>query len=111
MVVHRNRVVVLALALVALAWLATQALTGPEADLLYAAPLLALTLPLAFGRYPGEEKLSQLAGIAPQRRRTRAPCRVPTPRSHVRVMQRGGRLVASAMAKRPPPASATFSPV
>ena len=70
--------------------------------LLYLAPALVLALPLLLGRFPGEDRLSGLA------RPSRAPAAraltaIPAPRSYMRVMQRGGRLVASALAKRPPP--------
>jgi hypothetical protein len=70
--------------------------------LLHLAPALVLALLLLLGRYPGEKRLAELAGSA-RAATTRRPARVSMPRSYVRVMQRGGRLVASAMAKRPPP--------
>jgi hypothetical protein len=80
-------------------------LAGMVADatgLLYLAPALVLALPLLLGRFPGEHRLSGLAR-PPRTPSTRALTSIPVPRSHVRVMQRGGRLVASALAKRPPP--------
>lgn len=104
MVSRRDRIVLLAFALLVTALMVRLALTGSETGLLYLAPALVLALPLVLGRYPGEKKLAQLAGRSPGRT-ARGPCRVPAPRSHVRVMHRGGHLVASAMAKRPPPAS------
>jgi hypothetical protein len=71
-------------------------------DLLGLVPALVLAVLLILGRYPGEKRLAELAGRAPAAP-ARRPARVSMPRSYVRVMQRGGRLVASAMAKRPPP--------
>lgn len=87
------------------AWLVAEVLTGCQSGLLYLAPALVLALPLLLGRYVGEEQLVELAGRRPAEPRRRA-LRVASPRSRARVMQRGGRLVASGMAKRPPPRAA-----
>jgi hypothetical protein len=75
------------------------------------APTLVLLLPLLGGWYVGEEHLHELAArrrreVAPGRRASAA---VAVPRSRARLMVRGGRLVASAMAKRPPPRPALSS--
>jgi hypothetical protein len=102
---RRGRIVLWAFALVVAAWMLAQALTGTETGLLYLAPALVLALPLVLGRYLGEEQLAVLAGTS-RERVARVRERVSAPRGHVRVMHRGGRLVASAMAKRPPPARA-----
>jgi hypothetical protein len=105
MVPRRDRVVLWAFTLVVAAWMVAQALTGSETGLLYLAPALVLALPLVLGRYPGEEQLAELART-PRARDARLRARISAPRGYVRVMHRGGRLVASAMAKRPPPALA-----
>ena len=105
MVPRRDRLVLLTFALLVAAWAAAETLTGMQTDLLYLSPALALALPLALGRYVGEEQLAGLAARVPSRPRRRA-APVAGPRSCARVMQRGGRLVASGMAKRPPPAAA-----
>jgi hypothetical protein len=55
--------------------------------------------PLFAGRYVGEKQLVAVGRTAGHDR----PRPVAMPRGHVRVMERGGRLVASALAKRPPP--------
>ncbi len=94
---RRDRIVLWAFALLVLAWMVADA-TG----LLYLAPALVLALPLILGRFPGEDKLAGLAG-ASRAPIARAAASISAPRSYVRVMQRGGRLVASALAKRPPP--------
>jgi hypothetical protein len=102
MLPRRDRLVLLTFALVVAAWMVADALTGRQSGLLYLAPALVLALPLLLGRYVGEKQLVELAGHSPARPRRRGT-RVASPRSYARVMQRGGRLVASGMAKRPPP--------
>lgn len=101
---RHHRIVLWAFAAVVLVWMAAQTLLGCDTGLLYVAPALVLALPLVLGRYLGEE---QIAGLrqrrAPGWRRTRG-ARV-APRTVARAMQRGGRLVASSLAKRPPPAA------
>jgi hypothetical protein len=71
--------------------------------LLFLAPALLLVLPLLARRYPGERSLLRLAGRrrAPsaQRRRVQRPPRRPARR----VLPRGGALIASSLAVRPPP--------
>jgi hypothetical protein len=102
---RRNRLALWAFMLVVASWLAAEVLTGCHSGLLYLAPALVLALPLLLGRYVGEEQLVELAARQPARARRRA-LRLAGPRSYARVMERGGRLVASGMAKRPPPARA-----
>jgi hypothetical protein len=106
---RRNRLVLYAFALLLAAWMFGEALTGGATDLLHLAPALVLALPLILGRYPGETRLAELARRSHTPLARCRPSRIPMPRSHVRVMQRGGRLVATAMAKRPPPALAAPS--
>ncbi len=74
--------------------------------LLLAAPALVLLLPLVLGCYPGERLLLDLAA------RRRAPAgRAPRPRALVaaprrpalRILPRGGLLLADAIAGRGPP--------
>jgi hypothetical protein len=107
MVPDGRRLALLVFALVVAAWMVLQALTGVELGLAYLAPALVLCAPLAVGWYVGEKRLAELAD-RPPRRPARRACGLPLPRSHVRVMQRGGRLVAASLAKRPPPANAAF---
>jgi hypothetical protein len=102
MVSRRDRFVLLTFAVVAAAWMVADALTGSHSGLLYLAPALLLALPLMLGRYVGEKQLVELAGRALARPR-RKPARVVRPRGRAHVMQRGGRLVASGLATRPPP--------
>jgi hypothetical protein len=107
MVLRGRRLVVVWFALVVAAWTVFALLSGVETGLLYLAPALLLCAPLIFGRYVGEEQLAELAKRSPRAAGRRAS-RLPVPRSHVRVMQRGGRLVASSLAKRPPPPATAF---
>jgi len=101
---RRDRAVLLAFALVVVAWMVAEVLTG-RTGLLYLAPALVLALPLLLGRYVAEDQLIEWAGRSAARPR-RPVVRLACPQSYTRVMQRGGRLVASALAKRPPPAAA-----
>jgi hypothetical protein len=103
MVPRRDRIVLWAFTLVVAAWMVAQALIGAETGLAYLAPALLVALPLILGRYLGEEQLAVLAGTS-RSPGARVRSRISSPRGYVRVMYRGGRLVASAMAKRPPPA-------
>ena len=102
-----RRLVVLWFALLVAAWTVLAVHGGPDTGLLYLAPALLLCAPLIVGRYIGEEQLAELAKRAPRCPARRAS-RLPLPRSHVRLMQRGGRLVASSLAKRPPPPATAF---
>jgi hypothetical protein len=97
-----RRLALLSFAMVVAAWMVLQALTGVELGLLYLAPALLLLAPLAMGLYVGENQLAELADRSPRRPARRAG-QLPLPRSYVRVMQRGSRLVAASLAKRPPP--------
>jgi len=71
--------------------------------ILYLLPAVVLALPLLARRYPGERVLIALRG----ERRVRWPrprsC-VPSQRGIALVVVRGGRLLGSALAVRPPPA-------
>ena len=100
---RRERIFLAVLGLVVLGWMAAQALLGVDTGVLYVAPAFVLALPLLGGRYVGEEHLARLRGPLDACVQ-RAPLRVAPRVSHVRVLMRGGRLVASSLAKRPPPA-------
>ena len=78
-----------------------------EAGVLAVLPLLAILLPLACGRFPGE---SVLARLAERRRppRARRPVSGPAPRPAPAVgLLRSRLLIAASLAERAPPASAT----
>ncbi len=71
--------------------------------LLAALPVLALAIPLLFGRYIGEEKLASLrARVAPTLRR--APRSLRARHNPFIPFRNGGRLIAARLAGRAPPA-------
>jgi hypothetical protein len=87
-------------------WCLGVALLGSTQVLLFLAPVLLLALPLAFGRYLGETQLAQLRERRRQastRRSTPEPA--PASRRPFAILPRGGRLIATALATRPPPLS------
>ena len=80
------------------------ALAGHPELLAYAAPLLVLALPLALGRYLGEETLDRLRSRP--RRRMRHPRLAAQRAAGHRVgalVPRGARLIAHSLAERGPP--------
>lgn len=77
---------------------------GIDTGLLYLAPALLLLWPLLGGRYVGEDAVGRLA--AAHRATTRRPRGAAVPvaaRRRTVLLPRGGRLLASAFATRPPP--------
>jgi hypothetical protein len=90
------------------ALLALGALTGHAGLLAYAGPLCLLALPLLAGRYVGEEKLGRLRRHRPAPRRLLPAGSLPQcTRRSAALLPRGGRLIAEALAVRPPPLSVT----
>jgi hypothetical protein len=102
----RERRLLLALAGLAPVLVAVVLLAGITPDLLLAAPLLVLVVPLLAGRYVGEERLLRLAAARRPRRARLRPAPVRATGRAV-VVPRGGRLLAFALAVRPPPRAAT----
>ena len=80
-------------------------LPGMETGVLFLSPAIVLLASLLTGRYVGEDRLARLAASRrPPRRRAQART-VPTAAARRRpLMPRGGRLVATSLAVRPPPA-------
>ncbi len=70
--------------------------------LLHLLPALLIALPLVLGRFPGEERIVALA--TRPKRRARPASRVHAPRPVELQRPRGGRLIASSLAERGPPA-------
>jgi hypothetical protein len=103
-VTRRDRRLLLGLAVASMAWVLVGAFAGIGDGLAMVAPALLLLLPLLAGRYVGEDALArvQLARAAPPARRRRARPAAP---SHpaVALVPRGGLLLASSLATRPPP--------
>ena len=74
---------------------------GAGEGMLFVAPALVLALPLLAGRYVGAERLVRIAQT-PRERRAR-PTASSARRSFLLVRPRGGLLIASSLAVRPPP--------
>lgn len=66
------------------------------------APLFLLVAALICGYFPGH---SLIEAVARRPRRRRRPARIlaPNPRQAPRMLAHGGRLIATSVAKRPPP--------
>ncbi len=93
------------LAVLSMAWLVVHAATGLAEGLVMLAPALLLALPLLAGRYVGEDAIDRVRAAraaAPAPRRGRAP-RASRPRPVLALVPRGGLLLASSLATRPPP--------
>jgi hypothetical protein len=105
---RRDRQLLLGLAAMTLA-LASLTLVGVHGDVLLAAPVLVFALPLLAGRYVGEEQLARLAAAFLGARRRPAATIAPHPRRCARRLPRGGRLIAAALAVRPPPPAACLT--
>jgi hypothetical protein len=101
---RRDRQLLLGLAAMTLA-LASLTLMGVHSDVLLAAPVLVFALPLLAGHYVGEERLARLAAAFLGSRRRPAVTIAPHVRRSERRLPRGGRLIAAALAVRPPPAA------
>jgi hypothetical protein len=89
---------------VTIAWSLALGLLGSTATALFCLPALLLAIPLALRRYLGADTLDaarELLRSRPPRALALAPRR-PAVRPTARMV-RGGLLVASSLAKRPPP--------
>ena len=101
---HQNRR--LRAVLAALCALAVLAPAVAEPGLALAlAPAFLLLAALAFGRFPGEQLIARFAVARRAVRRRRPPVLVAHRRPE-RAFRRAGRLIAFALAVRPPPAPA-----
>ena len=105
---RRDRHLLLGLAVMTLA-LASLTLVGVSADLLLVVPVLVFALPLLAGRYVGEEQLARLVAAFQAVRRRPAGTIAPRSRRGASRLPRGGRLIAAALAVRPPPAAARIT--
>jgi hypothetical protein len=101
---RRDRQLLLGLAALTLG-VAALTLVGVHTDVLLALPVLLFALPLLAGRYVGEERLARLAAAFVDARRRPAGSVPTTARRSPRALPRGGHLIASALAVRPPPAA------
>jgi hypothetical protein len=90
--------------MVTLCWIVVLAITGSTDALLFLAPALLIVIPLLGGRYLGAELLVRLASRRARSRRRAAPPVAARPGTPATWLPRGTRLIASGLAKRPPPA-------
>jgi hypothetical protein len=100
---RRDQRILLGLAALTLLFAVVQSATGISADVLLAAPALILLLPLLAGRYLGEDRIARLSASMARPRRRFASVLAAEPRRAPRVLARGGRLIAVALAQRGPP--------
>jgi len=77
----------------------------PSDGLLMLLPALLLLAPLVAGRYLGEDAIERVR-VARTARRPRAVLCAPLPRPVEHLLPRGGLLLGSSLARRPPPALA-----
>jgi hypothetical protein len=101
---RRDQRILLSLAALSLALAVVQAIVGFDGDLLLAVPALLLFLPLLGGRYVGEEGIARLADHLATARVRPSAAHAGRVRRAPRVLPRGGRLIAAALAQRGPPA-------
>jgi len=104
----RHQRLLLAAAFGMSALLLVAALAGQSDLLVYCAPLFVVAAPLLAGRYVGEQQLERLR----VRRTPAVPRRLvaaarPASRGPASLVPRGGRLIAEALAVRPPPLPST----
>ncbi len=91
--------------LAVVAWLLTHGVGHFGEGLVMLAPALAFALPLLTGRYVGERAIARVRSAragAPAPRRARDAA-APRRRPSLTLVPRGGLLLASSLATRPPP--------
>jgi hypothetical protein len=99
----RDQRLLVAAAVATSALLLLATLAGHAELLAYAAPLFLVALPLLAGRYVGEERLDRMRSGFVARRGPPRAAPVPAARRGAVLVPRGGRLIAEALAVRPPP--------
>jgi len=103
---RRDQRILLGLAALTVLLAVLQSATGISGDVLLATPALVLLLPLLAGRYVGEDGIARLGAILATPRRRPVAARAARPGRAPRVLARGGRLIAVALAQRGPPRAA-----
>lgn len=88
-----------------LVWIAILGVTGSTDALLFLAPALLIAIPLLAGHYVGEELVATLAHRPSRPTRSRRAVAWALPSAPAIVPAGRDRLIASGLAKRPPPAS------
>ena len=100
---RRARILLLATALAAFP--VVLIVPGLDVGVLFLSPAIVLLASLLTGRYVGEDRLRRLAAAYTPRARRSAARSQPAPPRPLRraLMPRGGSLVATSLAVRPPP--------
>jgi hypothetical protein len=101
---RRDQRILLGLAALTVLFAVVQSVTGISGDVLLAAPVLILLLPLLAGRYLGEDGIARLSAVVAPPRRRPALSRSSATLRAPRVLARGGRLIGDALGTRGPPA-------
>jgi hypothetical protein len=105
---RRSRVPLVALAAALAAFAVALAVPGLETGILFLSPAIVLLALLRSGHYVGEEQLDRLCAAWQQQPPRRRVARSPLPGRPRALMPRGGRLVATSLAVRPPPLLTTL---
>jgi hypothetical protein len=100
---RRDQRILLGLAALTLVFAVVQSATGISGDVLLAAPVLVLLLPLLAGRYVGEDRIARLCAFLAPLRPRRVALWAVQPWRPARALARGGRLIAVALGRRGPP--------
>lgn len=99
---RRTRILLSAIALAAIA--VALLVPGLAVGVLFLSPAIVLLATLLSGRYVGEDRLRRLAAaFRPSRRRRPRAAPGQRVRRRLALMPRGGSLVATSLAVRPPP--------
>lgn len=101
---RRHLRLTIGLALISMAWLLAQSIAGLGEGLAMLTPAFMLLLALVVGWFPGEETIARWRDSRAVPRPRRARERRPRTHGDARVAPRGAALMASGMARRPPPA-------
>ena len=105
---HRDLKIMLVLGVLFMALGVAVEYGGVHSDVLLISPLLCLAVPLLGGAYLGEERIARLArAVAARRAPRRAVAAAPKPRRAPARAVRGGRILGTALAVRPPPSPLT----
>src|ERR1700680_799390 len=99
---RRDLRLLLALCLLAVAWLIARSIVGLGTGFVFLLPAVIMALPLVAGRYIGAERLGRISRSRSPRRR-RVPAGSPVRRTFRPAPPRGGLLIAVSLAVRPPP--------
>jgi hypothetical protein len=104
MAARRSWLPIVLLAAAVVGFAAALVVPGLETGVLFLAPAIVVLSLLHTGHYVGERQIHRLAGAWHQRRPARERARRdPLPRRPHALMPRGGRLVGTSLAVRPPP--------